>query len=59
MRQIEKELEKIPTRIIEHFVISSILRNSGYARINDKIAQLIRHKILIPIIMPYPKEFMK
>lgn len=49
MRQIEKELEKIPTRIIEHFVISSILRNLGYARINDKIAQLIRHKILIPI----------
>lgn len=49
MRQIERELEKIPTRIIEHFAISSILSNLGYTRINDKIAQLIRHKILMPI----------
>lgn len=49
MRQVEKELEKIPTRVIEHFTISSILSNLGYTRINDKIAQLIRHKILIPI----------
>ena len=49
MRQIEKELEKIPTRIIEHFTISSILGNLGYTRINDKVTNLIKHNILIPI----------
>ena len=49
MREIERAMEKIPTRIIEHFVISSILSELGYSRINDKIAQLVRYKILTPI----------
>lgn len=49
MRQIEQALEKIPTRIIEHYAISSILSELGYSRINDKIVQLIRHKVLTPL----------
>ena len=49
MRQIEQALEKISTRIIEHYTLSSILSELGYSRINDKIVQLIRHKVLTPL----------
>lgn len=49
MRQIEQALEKIPTRIVEHYALSSILSELGYSRINDKIVQLIRHKVLTPL----------
>lgn len=49
LRTIEQELQKIPSRLIEHASISSILSNLGYSRINDKILQLMKHKILMPI----------
>lgn len=46
MRTIEQQLQKIPTRVIEHTTISSILSELGYNRINDKIAHLIKNKVL-------------
>ena len=49
MREIERALQKIPTRIIEHATIASILHELGYSRINDKIIQLIKHNVLTQI----------
>lgn len=49
MREIEQALQKIPTRIIEHATIASILHELGYSRINDKIVHLIKHNILVQI----------
>jgi len=39
-RELERELKKYPSRIIEHSTISQILSNLGYNRINDKIVQM-------------------
>lgn len=49
MREIELELEKNYTRIVEHFEIELILKNLGYSRINDKIVQLIKKQVLTPL----------
>jgi len=45
-RELERELKKYPSRIIEHSTISQILSNLGYNRINDKIVQLKNKGIL-------------
>ena len=39
-RELERELKKYPSRIIEHTTLSQILSNLGYNRINDKIVQM-------------------
>jgi hypothetical protein len=49
MREIERVLDKYPSRIIEHATLSSILENLGYKRINDKIVQLKNKAILTPL----------
>ena len=48
-RVIEQRLQQIPTRIINHFTIAAILEELGYKKINDKIAWLIKNKVLIPL----------
>jgi len=53
MRNIEKELEKYKSRVIEHYTISSILKNLGYKKINDKIVWLKNKDILIPLKNSY------
>jgi len=53
MRNIEKELEKYKSRVIEHSTISSILKNLGYKKINDKIVWLKNKDILIPLKNSY------
>jgi predicted transcriptional regulator of viral defense system len=45
-RELERELKKYPSRIIEHTTLSQILSNLGYNRINDKIVQLKNKGIL-------------
>jgi len=45
-REVERELKKYPSRIIEHSTISQILSNLGYSRINDKIVQLKNKGVL-------------
>jgi len=45
-RELERELKKYPSRIIEHSTLSQILSNLGYNRINDKIVQLKNKGIL-------------
>jgi len=45
-RELERELKKYPSRIIEHTTLSQILSNLGYSRINDKIVQLKNKGIL-------------
>jgi predicted transcriptional regulator of viral defense system len=45
-RELERELKKYPSRIIEHTTLSQILSNFGYSRINDKIVQLKNKGIL-------------
>jgi len=45
-RELERELKKYPSRIIEHPTLSQILSNLGYHRINDKIVQLKNKGIL-------------
>ncbi len=49
MREIERVLDKYPSRIIEHATLSSILENLDYKRINDKIVQLKNKGILTPL----------
>ncbi len=49
MREIERELDKYPSRIIEHATLSSILENLAYKSINDKIVQLKNKGILTPL----------
>lgn len=53
MRELERELDNYTSRIIEHATLSSILENSGYKRINDKIAQLKNKGILTPLKSGY------
>ena len=53
LREIEKELEKYPSRIIEHSTLSVILENLGYKRVNDKIVQLKNKLILTPLKSGY------
>jgi len=45
-RELERELKKYPSRVIEHTTLSQILSNLGYNRINDKIVQLKNKGIL-------------
>ena len=45
-RELERELKKYPTRVIEHATLSQILSNLGYKRINDKIVQLKNKGVL-------------
>ncbi|MCF6172817.1 MAG: hypothetical protein L3J44_03425, partial [Campylobacteraceae bacterium] len=45
-RELERELKKYSSRIIEHSTISQILSNLGYSRINDKIVQMKNKGIL-------------
>lgn len=45
-RELERELKKFPSRIIEHTTLSQILSNLGYNRINDKIVQLKNKGVL-------------
>jgi len=47
--EIERELSKIKTHIIDHASISSILSNLGYYKINDKINHLKQKGVLKPI----------
>jgi hypothetical protein len=49
MREIERVLDKYPSRIIEHATLSSILDNLAYKRINDKIVKLKNKGILTPL----------
>lgn len=49
MRELERVLDKYPSRIIEHATLSSILENLAYKRINDKIVQLKNKGILTPL----------
>lgn len=49
MRELEVQLDNYPSRIIEHATLSSILKNLGYKRINDKIVQLKNKGILTPL----------
>jgi len=49
MLEIQKELEKYKSRVIEHSTISSILRNLGYKKVNDKIVWLKNKDILVPL----------
>lgn len=53
MRELEKELDSYPSRIIEHATLSSILENLGYKRINDKIVQLKNKGVLTPLKSGY------
>ncbi|WP_457749721.1 type IV toxin-antitoxin system AbiEi family antitoxin domain-containing protein, partial [Sulfurimonas sp.] len=45
-RELERELKKYPSRIIEHTTLSQILSNLGYNRVNDKVVQLKNKGIL-------------
>ena len=45
-REIERELKKYPSRIIEHTTLSQMLSNLEYNRINDKIVQLKNKGVL-------------
>lgn len=45
-RELERELRKYPSRIIEHATLSQILSNLEYNRINDKIVQLKNKGVL-------------
>ncbi|NPD43950.1 MULTISPECIES: hypothetical protein [unclassified Lentimicrobium] len=47
--EIERELSKIKTHIIDHSSISSILMNLGYFKVNDKINHLKQKGVLKPI----------
>lgn len=49
IRELEKELNRYQSRIIEHATLSSILKKMDYKRINDKIAQLKNKGILTPL----------
>lgn len=49
MRELERALDRYPSRIIEHATLSSILENLAYKRINDKIVQLKKKDILTPL----------
>lgn len=49
MRELERVLDRYPSRIIEHATLSSILENLAYKRINDKIVQLKNKGILTPL----------
>lgn len=49
MIELMRELDKYPSRIIEHATLSSILENLGYKRINDKIVQLKNKSFLTPL----------
>jgi predicted transcriptional regulator of viral defense system len=53
MRELERELNHYPSRIIEHATLSSILDKLGYSRINDKIVQLKNKGILTPLKSGY------
>jgi len=48
-RELERELKKYPSRVIEHATLSQILSNLGYSRINDKIVQLKNKGVLTPL----------
>lgn len=49
VREIERELDKHSSRVIEHATLSTILENLGYKRVNDKIVQLKSKGILTPL----------
>jgi hypothetical protein len=49
-RELERELRKYPSRIIEHTTLSHILSNLGYSRINDKIVQLKNKGVLTALV---------
>lgn len=53
IREIERELNNYPSRIIEHATLSSILEKLNYKRINDKIVQLKNKGILTPLKSGY------
>ena len=46
---IEKELSKIKSHIIDHATLSTILLNSGYTSIKDKIANLKKKEIIVTL----------
>ena len=48
-RELERELTKYPSRVIEHTTLTQILSNLEYKRINDKIVQLKNKEILTPL----------
>ncbi|MFK5882629.1 MAG: hypothetical protein QM482_10510 [Sulfurospirillum sp.] len=48
-RELEKELKKYPSRIIEHMTLAQVLSNLGYKRINDKIVQLKNKGVITPL----------
>lgn len=45
-REIQRELEKYPTKIIEHSTLKTILSKMGYKNINTKISHLKENGIL-------------
>ncbi len=49
MRDIEKELSRYTSKIIDHATLASILTNLGYKQINDKIVWLKKQGILTPL----------
>ena len=49
MRDIEKELSRYTSKIIDHATLVAILTNLGYKQINDKIVWLKKQGILTPL----------
>ncbi len=47
--EIEKDLSKITSHIIDHATLSTILLNNGYTSIKDKITNLKKKKIIVTL----------